>query len=241
MRSTAIFVLLVCLASSAVLAKPLKPLSGTIASEFGCKLDYEYYEAGQNDAAVTVILAHGFMRDLSSMRGWAQHWVSQDIATVIVSFCNSNLFNGHHQRNAADLIALRSHLKLEPVIYAGFSAGGLAAYLAALQDEETIAYLGLDAVDSGQLAIKQSKPLSVPALFLLANPSACNANNNMLDTVDRHEYALSKFEGATHCHFESPYDKRCGWVCGRSTTEETVAIQADIMSQATHWVLSLHN
>jgi pimeloyl-ACP methyl ester carboxylesterase len=238
MRLLATFAFLLCWISVVASARPLNPVSGQLASEFGCELDYEYYAPSDDKALATVILAHGFMRDLDTVRGWTQHWSSQNIATVIVSFCNSNLINGHHQRNAKDLIALRNHLKLKKVVYAGFSAGGLAAYLAALQDEETIGYLGLDSVDSGDLAINQDQPLKVPALFLLASPSACNAKNNMLDTIVRHDYPQSMIEGATHCHFESPYDKRCGWLCGRSSPEETVAIQADIMAQASRWLLS---
>jgi hypothetical protein len=67
----------------------LKPVSGTLQSEFGCQLEFEYFRIGQHNAMATVILAHGFMRDLDSVRGWAQHWLSQDIAAVIISFCNA--------------------------------------------------------------------------------------------------------------------------------------------------------
>jgi hypothetical protein len=104
MRLLATFAFLLCWISVVASARPLNPVSGQLASEFGCELDYEYYAPSDDKALATVILAHGFMRDLDTVRGWTQHWSSQNIATVIVSFCNSNLINGHHQRNAADLI-----------------------------------------------------------------------------------------------------------------------------------------
>ncbi len=44
-------------------------------------------------------------------------------------------------------------LGMDTAVYAGFSAGGLAAYLAAGQDASADGYLGLDSVDSGDLAV----------------------------------------------------------------------------------------
>lgn len=227
------------MATAAAAPQTIAPRSESINSEFGCELDFEYYQPHQQPPLNTVILAHGFMRNLTTMRGWAQHWQSLGIATVVVSFCNANLINGHHQRNAADMIALRTHLQLGKVTYSGFSAGGLAAYLAALQDDQAMGYLGLDAVDSGKLARNESNRLTVAALFLVAGPSSCNAKNNMSWTIEQHDYPVSHVEGATHCHFESPYDKRCGWLCGRTSEQDTAVIQADIMEQATRFIVEL--
>jgi len=99
---------------------------GKLQSQYGCQLSYEYYKPDDNLPVATLLLAHGFMRDLASQRGWAQQWLDYNIATVVVSFCNSTLFNGHHSRNADDLIAMRHHLDIESTIYAGFSAGGVS-------------------------------------------------------------------------------------------------------------------
>ena len=213
-------------------------ITGSLNSEFGCELTYEVYEPRATPALRTVVLAHGFMRSLETMRGWAEHWRAHQLTTVLVSFCNSHLLNGHHQRNALDMIALRRHLELAKVIYAGFSAGGLAAYLATLEDPQAAGYLGLDSVDSGRLAEDSAHTLAVPALFLVADPSACNAHNNMRRVIARQGYRSFEIEGATHCHFESPYSPRCGWLCGRSTIEDTERLQAQIMEQATEWLLA---
>ena len=218
-------------------AQPPAPATGSLKSEFGCELRFEVHQPEDAPALRTVILAHGFMRSLNNMRGWAGHWRPHKLASVLVSFCNSHLLNGHHQRNARDLIAIRRHLKLTNVVYAGFSAGGLAAYLASLEDPETAGYLGLDSVDSGRLAENAAQTLAVPALFLVADPSACNAQNNMHRVIARQGYRAIEIDGATHCHFESPYAPRCGWLCGRSSGEETERLQALIMQHATEWLL----
>lgn len=238
MKSAVGFILLIYAATCVGAAERTEPLTGNLISEYGCTLDYEYYRPHPQEEERTVILAHGFMRSLKSMRGWASFWQPQGIGTVIVSFCNSSIFNGHHQRNADDMTALREHLELENVVYAGFSAGGLAAYLAALKDESASAYLGLDSVDSGNLAETANTALEVPSFFLVAAPSACNAQNNMLETIFKHSYPMSHIDGATHCHFESPYDARCSWLCGKSSAEQTATIQAVIFRQATDWLRS---
>lgn len=54
----------------------------------------------------TVLLGHGFLRDLRSMRGWAEHWASHGVRTAVVGFCNSTPFDGRHDRNALDLRAV---------------------------------------------------------------------------------------------------------------------------------------
>jgi hypothetical protein len=214
------------------------PVTGNLMSEFGCELTFEVYRPQKAPAIKTVILAHGFMRNLQTMRGWAAHWQAHELATVLVSFCNSHILNGHHQRNARDMIAIQQHLVLSNVIYAGFSAGGLAAYLAALEDPETAGYLGLDSVDSGRLAEDTLQALAVPALFLIAEPSACNAQNNMNDVIAKQGYRSIEIDGATHCHFEVPYARRCGWLCGRSSSKDTELLQALIMKHATEWLLA---
>jgi pimeloyl-ACP methyl ester carboxylesterase len=184
-------------------------------------------------------LAHGFMRKLKHMRGWGEYWQQQGIGVTLVTFCNASWLNGHHQRNADDLVAVRKHLLLDSVIYAGFSAGGLAAYLAAAQDPATQAYLGLDSVDSGDLAIERREPLPIPALFLTAQPSMCNAQSNFQAVFNKWpQYQVRTIAQASHCHFEMPYDGKCAWLCGGADEAATKKIQIDIRGQATKWLLS---
>jgi len=215
--------------------------AGEMQSVHGCRVEYERYRPVQKTVSTEVILAHGFMRKLDNMRGWARHWQQQGIPTTLVSFCNSSWFHGHHQKNADDMQTLRRELGIDTAVYAGFSAGGLAAYLAVGQDAAAAGYLGLDSVDSGNLAISTTGLLPVPALFLTGEPSACNAWGNFKPVFQRwRQYRVLHFSGATHCHFEMPYDKRCGWFCGGVNEEITGQIQSNIRKQATDWLRQLH-
>lgn len=211
---------------------------GEIDSEFGCRLEYEYHRPNTVVAPGLVVLAHGFMRDLSSMRGWAEQWAALGIPTVVVSFCNSGWFNGHHDRNAADLRALAGRLASEgePVLYAGFSAGGLSALLAAAADSRAIGYLGLDPVDSGELASTVGR-LRVPALYLYGEPSGCNAQNNMLTVMPEGGRRIAlRIPYATHCDFENPTDGACARLCGSVAEPVGTEVRRTISALATAWV-----
>jgi len=226
-------------------------LTGRIDGEHGRRVDYETYlpeeaaspGADTAGAEVMVFLAHGFMRDLASMRGWAAHWASHGVPVTVMSLRNSTWFNGRHERNAADLSLLARRLHDGPVLYAGYSAGGLAAFLASIGEAgpggRTVAYLGLDAVDSGGLAAAGRPDFSVPALFLLAEPSSCNARGNILEAIpERPDVRVQRVRHATHCHFEYPTDGACEALCGKVKPPGVEdAIVARIRSLATAWVL----
>lgn len=229
--------LLLALAASGTASAQSRVEVGVMPGVHGCEVAFEHHVPASPDGGPTVVLAHGFQRDLSTMRGWAQAWSAQGVPVVIPSLCNSSWFAGRHDRNANDLRALRRHLELGPVVYAGFSAGGLAAYLAAHDDIETVAYLGFDAVDSGDLATGRGGGLSVPALFLLAEPSACNADGNFRPVLERYDAdAVHPIADATHCHFEWPFDPWCGWICGRRDEAQTQRIQAEIRDAAARFL-----
>ena len=216
--------------------------AGTLASEFGCSVAYEVHEpAGARRSDPLVVIAHGFMRDLSAMRGWAESWAGRGYRSVVVSFCNSTWLNGRHDRNAVDLIAVANELAPgAPVVYAGFSAGGLAALLAAADDTRAAGYLGLDAVDSGDLAA-ELEPLGVPALYLFGDPSSCNAQNNMLPVLPAGEGTIvMTIPFATHCDFESPYDEGCERICGAVEPADAAGeTRRTIGSLSTAWVAEL--
>ncbi|MFO8150011.1 MAG: hypothetical protein R6T93_06925 [Trueperaceae bacterium] len=225
--------------------------TGRLRSAFGCAVDYELHRPTGAAGRVTVVMAHGFLRGLATMRGWAEHLASHGVPTAVVGFCNSTPFDGHHDRNAADLRAVADAVRVPGggVLYAGFSAGGLAALLAAARDPGAVAMLGLDAVDSGGggrpgdgapgLAAGATD-LAVPALFLAAEPASCNANGNMLPVATRIASArVVPIPNATHCHFEDPYAPLCERLCGRVEPPEAAdAIRATIRALATAWVLT---
>ena len=195
---------------------PYDTLEGKLKSSTGCEVTYTYYRPRDVSSDVLVIIGHGFMRSKRKMAYLAQHLVSWGLSVVNVEYCNSKLWAGNHDRNGADMAAVSRKLKADKVIYVGFSAGGLAAMVAANLDINTRAVLGLDMVDNQGLGKKIAPNLAVPFYGLIAAPSACNAKNNGLDS-----YALAphsnviKVEDTSHCHFEFPLDGKCSFVCGR--------------------------
>jgi len=127
-------------------------LTGELRGDSGCRLLYEVYTPAEPRTAVLVVLAHGFSRGLTHMRGWAALWASHGVRTAVPDFCASTPFAGHHETNAADLRRLAAVKTDGPVIYAGFSSGGLSALLAASDDPRALGCLGLDPVDARGLA-----------------------------------------------------------------------------------------
>lgn len=219
---------------------PLQPGIGSFDAESGCRVNFETYSRVElEDAEAMVVLGHGFLRDLETVRGWAMHFAEFGIPTAVVSFCDSSIFNGRHDRNAvvmqqvARIVAGPDY----PVVYAGFSAGGLSAMLAAATDPRAAGYLGLDPVDSGGLA-EQIDVLPVPSLILYGEPDRCNAQNNMLQSVPFSQRLIElQVPFAGHCDFENPYAPDCTRLCA---TAQDPAVSAEarqtILAIATAWV-----
>jgi hypothetical protein len=214
-------------------------LEGKLKSSTGCEVTYTYYRPRHSSSDELILLGHGFMRNKKRMAYLAQHLASWGLSVVNVEYCNSKLWAGNHDRNGADMAAVSRKLKAGEVIYVGFSAGGLAAMVAANLDINTRAVLGLDMVDNQGLGKKIAPNLAVPFYGLIAAPSICNAKNNGLDS-----YALAphsnviKIEDTSHCHFEYPVDGKCSIVCGRGEKRFSRAIiQQTIVGLTTAFLL----
>jgi pimeloyl-ACP methyl ester carboxylesterase len=169
-----------------------------------------------------VILAHGFTRDRATMRGHAERLAR---AGLLVAAPDLPYF-WHSGDNAAalrDLVRKMRGGQVAPtvppasrVVLVGFSAGGLAALLAA--DEPGVAgYVGLDPFDRpGGIGRNAARKLDIPAYLLRAPSSRCNA----FSIAEPWRDALPKlaadrvFDGATHCDFEWPTDGVCKAACG---------------------------
>jgi dienelactone hydrolase len=214
---------------------------GTFSSQYGCTVEFEVYRPEEGGGQTAVVLTHGFTRDLTNTRGWARLWASRGVIVAVMSSCNSTLVNGHHDRNAVDMRDLAGILVergvAERFIYAGHSAGGLSALLAARRDPRAVAYLGLDAVDSDNLAQGDAAP-TLPKLFLAGEPSPCNAENNMLTAVPSSPQTVKlRVRHARHCPFEWPTDRRCVALCGTIAPEESSKrISVTIRALATAWI-----
>ena len=198
-------------------------LTGEARSVGGCRYDYRLYlPRAARAAPVTVVLGHGFLRDQDTLVGHARALVAAGYRTLTLDFCNMRPWNGHHRRNARDMRALSARLdegagdgSRRPVLYAGFSAGALAAVLAASEDPAAIGVLTLDLVDQGDLALRALERLPVPLAGLQGAPSACNAQGSGQRVFDtRPEARLETLDGASHCEFEAPTDRLCELACG---------------------------
>lgn len=188
--------------------------SDAAPSSTGCRLRYDVYSPVGTPVDGRVVLGHGFMRSKERMAGLAESLAAAGIETVSMDFCNTRLWDGKHVQNGLDMARLGGHLGGERIVYAGFSAGGLAALVAAHNDPHAIGVLTLDLVDADAIGRQAAAALDVPIVAFFGDPSSCNAANNGLAAVAvAREANVKQFAGASHCDFESPTDWLCRAVC----------------------------
>lgn len=182
----------------------------------GCEVATTRFAPSAPRTDAVVILAHGFLRDQQRMEGLALALAASGVTTHTLSFCNSRPWDGGHRANAADMRRLADRLGAPPVIYAGFSAGGLSALIAAGEDPRALGVLALDLVDDGDgLGAKTAAGLDRPLIGLTGEPAACNAQSNGLAVYAASRQArVTHILGARHCDFEAPTDWLCRSVCG---------------------------
>lgn len=205
----------------------------------GCNMPYDLRTpAGLPDAPV-VILAHGFQGNRASMAGWAEHWASWGLRVVTPNLCHATIIDTDHAQNGADLIALAGELGVPSPIYAGYSAGGLAAVVATADDPQAIALLGLDMVDNANLGAGAAPSVTVPAFDIVGEPSQCNTTNNGLAVFGAMPQSRAlRVTEADHCDFQNPADFLCGLTCTGSNDQfDDAAIQAAVLGLSTAVVL----
>jgi pimeloyl-ACP methyl ester carboxylesterase len=188
---------------------------GRLRSSTGCSFAYRRYQSLQKAADdAWVILAHGFLRKQQRMHDLATAMAKEGLRVATLDFCNQKPWAGRHEQNSRDMRDLARHLGARRVVYAGFSAGALAALLAARADPDTVGVLTLDLVDADGLGVAAAKALHKPILALAGEPTNCNANGNG-DTVYRvaRQVQVRRIAGASHCDFESPTDSFCEFIC----------------------------
>ena len=177
-----------------------------------------------------VILAHGFLRSPQTMRHLAGSLAEQGIETACIQLERSTAFDGKHAGNARDMIALREALGWKAVTYAGFSAGGLSALIAASGDGSCTQLLLLDPVDQGTLGRDAASRIRIPTLALLGQPGPGNARRNaapMLQSIPG--IRIVEIPEAVHCDFEARPSALCHLLTGsRSDPERTAAVHRQI-------------
>lgn len=212
--------------------------SGSISLSTGCSMGYDLRVPAGGDDAPVVVLAHGFQGNRGTMAGWAEHWASWGVRVITPDLCHATILDSDHAQNGVDLGALVDEMALGPVIYAGYSAGGLASVLAAADDDQTIALLGLDMVDADDLGSAAAPQITAPAFGIVGEPSQCNTTNNGIPVFQEAGGQTLRVTEADHCDFQSPADFLCGLTCNGSNAQfDDEAIAAAVRGLSTAAVL----
>ncbi len=122
--------------------------SYTITVSDSSQMDYSLYSPVNHESEVIVLLAHGFSRDRSVMAGFAEHFSSWGIKTITTNLLYSSILDNNPSLDALDINIVADQIGQGlPIIYVGHSSGGIRSVLAASQNSNAIAVLGLDLVD----------------------------------------------------------------------------------------------
>ncbi len=205
----------------------------------GCHYQTIHRQPLLQHTTFTVVMGHGFMRNQRYLTDLASALANAGVPIVTLDFCNMKPWNGHHRRNAEEMIAVANTLQTDKILYAGFSAGALAAALAAANDKRTHGILLLDFVDQSDIGSTALARFAGPGVALLGKPSGCNANGR--DHASLQEIPglqLEHYPAASHCAFESPTD----WLCNRICSDNTKTDQqwrARIIRDAVDAILQL--
>lgn len=181
----------------------------------GCQMQItRHAPVGAEDDHIA-ILSHGFQRNRTNMRNYAQHLASWGVTVYTPTLCSRGFFGSDHTARAEDLVNFaNARFNGAPVVYMGYSAGGLSSLLAAANDPNAIGVFGLDLVDSDNLGRDAASGVSVPVYGLLGGPALCNSQGNGAAVYDRAPTSLAyRLVDASHCVFESPSDPACGIGC----------------------------
>ncbi|HWB75650.1 MAG TPA: alpha/beta hydrolase [Nannocystaceae bacterium] len=204
------------------------------ATTTSCTMQYAIATPRDVPDAPFVVLAHGFQGNRGSMVDWAEHYASWGLAVVTPDLCHATIADADHASNGADLVALAAELGIASPIYAGYSAGGLASVLAAAQDPNAIALVGLDMVDSGGLGADVAAGVAIPAHDITSEPSMCNSTANGVPVFDAMADSNTvRIVEADHCDFQSPGDAFCGLCSAPNPEHTTESIQSAIRGLST--------
>jgi hypothetical protein len=122
----------------------------------------------------------------------------------------------------------------------------MRSVVAAAQDSESVAVLGLDLVDASDngwgdiyLALENASSISIPIWGLMAELSSCNADGNGLDVYNAAEGGNAiRITESDHCDYESPTDFLCNLLCdGTNDLFSDAQIDSVILNLSTSFLL----
>ena len=165
------------------------------------------------------ILAHGFLRPRTTLR----HHAAALAARGVVALVPSLPYRADPAGNARALREMTAQLRegrfapaVSRVVLIGFSAGALAAVLAAPGLPGLAGLVALDPFDRrSQPGRDSARLVAVPTTVMRAPPAACNGHGSaaawagVLPQLDR-DVLIPR---ATHCDFEAPTTLACRIAC----------------------------
>lgn len=192
---------------------PFVTAEGAFTTTSGCTL--AYVSALPASWTTLVVLLHGLERESEQQREAAEHLAGWGLAVVAPTSCHARVTDLDQAANAADAIELAAAFGATAIVYAGHSAGGLAAFRAAADDPAAIAFLGLDPTEWDGIGADAAPRVAVPAYAALGAPGVCNLDNNFAPVLqDVPGSRMLRVTEADHCDFEWPTDWVCTVPCG---------------------------
>ena len=191
----------------------------TVTVQTSCSMSVTMYSPAGIAEPPLVILAHGFARGPDQLTGWASHFASWGLEVAVPALCHASLWDTDHETNGADLVDLAGSLGNAEVIYAGHSAGGLAAVIAASLDSSALGVLGMDTTDADDLGLTAALSVEVPLYGLVGEPSSCNSSNNGLRIYEAAGVDALRVTESDHCDYENATDWVCTVVCQGTNSE----------------------
>lgn len=214
----------------------LAPVQIRLESAHGTPLEATLFRLRSDTSGALVVVAHGFGRAPQQHAGLARALAAHGLSVAVPRLPHARPWSGGHWRNALELIRLARALEAERLVYVGFSAGALAALIAARNDPRAVGLVLLDAVDSRGLGARLAPGLRMPALALWGAPSPCNAARRAWPGLARApQIEMDVFAQASHCAFESPTDWRCRLLCETGASPQPMP-RAAVTARVVRWV-----
>ncbi len=217
----------------------------SIVSSTGCKLSYQEYtpigttqSQPQHDILPIVMVLHGLHRSAKNMTGYGEHLASKGLNTLVVNECSKGIWSKRFEHNHVSFLALSKHLD-RPIIYVGFSGGGLAAFISASSDSNAVAFLGLDMGGWKDIGLEEMKSIKIPVAGIFGPPKLCNIKGRGAFLMSQKENAYVHYlPDSRHCHFENPYSHWCRFACGKGEiNKDRHTLKKEIMKLTTAFVL----
>ena len=186
------------------------------------------------------LFLHGFARGRSQFLGWGEHLASHGIEAIVSDLCFASISGVDPVAGGEAISALIDNVGNAPVVIIGHSAGSMAALVAGVTSDATVAVLGLDPVAprEGNLD-EQASDLDGMLAALVGAPSQCNSNNSGVEVYRQGNAAMMTIAGATHCDFEAPTNFLCTAACGGSAGEGAQAAIRQLVTSFAAWKLGL--